>query len=490
MDASMACCYVILLFLAFSASSLAQQCSHSILPSTIPPIGSDNPNQADGQWYVYRQMGDFFGYFPQMKITSVAPTVDPFDNLPSWLQWWEITGYVSPTAAGCGDSAEYWFFTGTYSNGGKQIGDLGSNQNDYIMRPTDYVVLYHDYSSLLVIYGCQRVQSDGLCATPSINVLTRKRPDQLSTNDTSSIDATVTSIFSKYCVSAQDLSQPWASQGAVVKSPCDFIDPPFCIGQDIQGMKNTIVNTTSQPAASGSANYSYSASTTAAPAGCKWPNSMPSAGPIDPTLNAGLYWVYRRIFSPEAIPVNQQVTYHDVGPSTSPLVNDSAHTYWIEYVNYDSLNSTDCVYGFFVGTIGQSGLLTGLIIPNTAAGAPQPFTLMTLHSDQTSVLYYGCGAPNLQTGICDAPVVVHSIRPNPLQMSQADKDALDALENSFFNKYGCNAANDVALILHTASKPLCTFVAPTECMQKHITGYEQVANASATTGTTSPSNKY
>ncbi|XP_055347774.1 uncharacterized protein LOC129594935 [Paramacrobiotus metropolitanus] len=441
----------------------SQQCSPS-LPTTLQGLGGDIPKQADGVWFVYRKMGGSYPTAAQIQITSVVPSADPVTSQPGYLQWWQIFPDSS------GTPCVYRFWTGAYSNSGQQIGDLGGSEENYIMRPTDFVVLYHDYQNLMVSYGCSKSQPDNIhCATPTIIAQTRKRPDQLSAAEMDQFDGIINAAFAKYCVTVQNI--PKDSYGP--KGTCAAVDPPFCIAQDIQGMKNTIVNSTSSPASSSSSTYGGSSTAT----GGKWPNSVPSLGRIDNTLLNGTFYIYRRIFSPEADPVNQVYVFHDLGASASPLINASARTVWVEYSNYAGLNSSQCVNGLFVGEVQDTGLLTGLVIPYTTAGAEQPFTSMFWYADTTQFLFYGCGAQNLQTGICDAPVIGHCTRTNPLQMSQAEKDALDAIEDRFLSTYGCSAAKDVPLMVHTADKPMCPMLPPTECMQNHITGYQQVLAA-------------
>ncbi|XP_055335923.1 uncharacterized protein LOC129586620 [Paramacrobiotus metropolitanus] len=457
---------MILTFLFYFAAlgivaNSAQQCSPS-LPTTLQGVGGDTPKQADGVWYVYRKMGGNYSTAAQIQITSVAPYPDPVTSQPGYLQWWQI---VSDTA---GAPCQHQFWTGSYTNGGMQIGDLGGSDDNYIMRPTDFVVLYHDYQNLMVTYGCSKSQADNVhCATATIIAQTRKRPDQLSASEMDNFDSIINSVFSKYCVTVQTI--PKDVYGP--KGTCTAIDPPFCVAQDIQGMKNTIINATSPPATTSSPNYGSNTPTTT---GCKWPNAFPSQGVVNNKLMDGRFYIWRRMFAPEASPVNQQVDFHDVGASASPLINATARTIWAEYANYASANSSQCVNGLFVGQIQDTGLLTGLVIPYTADGAPQPLTAMFLYADTTQLLFYGCGAQNLQTGICDAPVVAHCTKANPLQMTQTEKDALDALEDRFLSQYGCSAAKDVPLIFHTSDKPLCPMTPPTDCMQNHITGYQQV----------------
>ncbi|XP_055335931.1 uncharacterized protein LOC129586627 [Paramacrobiotus metropolitanus] len=464
---------MILTFIVFSSvciiiNTSAQQCSPA-LPTVLLGNGGDSPQQADGVWYVYRKMGGSYPSAAQIQITSVAPYPDPVTSEPAYLQWWQIFSDTATT------SCPHQFWTGTYAGKGQQIGDLGGSDDNYIRRPTDFVVLYHDYQNLLVTYGCSKSQTDGVhCATPTIIAQTRKRPDQLSAADMDSFDNIINSAFSKYCVSVQNI--PKETYGA--KGTCAAIDPPNCVALDIQGMKNTLVNPTGSAASTSPSSYGSNTGTTLS--GCKWPNTIPSQGQIDLKQIDGTFFVYRRIFPPEASPVNQQGAWHDVGLSASPLINASAHTYWAEYVNYANATSSQCVTGFFVGEIQTTGLITGLILPYTTAGAIQPYSSTFLLVDSTQLFFYGCGAQNLQTGICDAPVVVHFIRTNPLQLSQTEKDALDAVEDRYLNKYGCSAAKDVPLILHTADKPLCPMVAPTDCMQNHITGYQQVLAAMKT----------
>ncbi|XP_055335851.1 uncharacterized protein LOC129586568 isoform X2 [Paramacrobiotus metropolitanus] len=444
-----------------------QQCSPS-LPTVLTGIGGDTPKQADGVWYVYRKMGGSYSSAAQIQITSVAPYFDPVTSEPVQLQWWEI---FQDTAA---TSCIHQFWTGAYSTAGKQIGDLGGSDDSYIMRPTDYVVLYHNYQNLLISYGCAKSQADSVhCSTPTIIAQTRKRPDQLSASEMDNFDNLINSAFSAYCVTVQNI--PKETYGP--KGTCTSIDPPFCVAQDIQGMKNTIVNSSNSSATATTTsvpNYGYGSYGVAAPSGCKWPNSMPSQGKVDISLITGKFYLYRRLFAPEGMPVNQYAVWSDLGASATPLINATARTKWCEYVNYADVGSSQCVNGFFVGQIQETGFLSGLIIPTTRPGALQPFSTVFQYVDAYQQIFYGCGAQNLQTGICDAPVLVHLIAKNPLQLTQAEKDAYDAQENVYLSKYGCSAGKDVPLTLHSADLAPCPQVPPTDCMQNHITGYKQV----------------
>ncbi|XP_055335890.1 uncharacterized protein LOC129586593 [Paramacrobiotus metropolitanus] len=453
--------FVFLCFVVIIKNS-RQQCSPS-LPTSMKGIGGDAPQQADGVWYVYRKMGGNYSSAAQIKITSVAPYYDPVTSEPQQLQWWEI---FSDTA----DSyCPHQFWTGSYSTSGTQIGSLGGSDDKYIMRPLDYVVLYHDYQNLLVSYGCGKSLADGVhCATPTIIAQTRKRPDQLSASEMDNFDNLINSAFSSYCVTVQNI--PKETYGP--KGTCAAIDPPFCIAQDIQGFKNTIVNTSSSTTTTTVA-PSYGGYG-AVPSVCKWPNSMPSQGKIDVSLITGKFYLYRRLFLPEAMPVNQYAVWTDMGPSATPLINAPGRTKWCEYVNYADAGSSQCVNGVYVGPIQDNGLQIGLILPTTTSGAIQPFSTMFLYVDASQQIFYGCGAQNLQTGICDSPVLVHLISKDPLQLTQAEKDAFDAQENVYLSKYGCSAAKDVPLTTQTAGLAVCPQVPTTECMQNHITGYQQI----------------
>ncbi|XP_055335936.1 uncharacterized protein LOC129586635 isoform X2 [Paramacrobiotus metropolitanus] len=324
---------------------VAPQCSPAF-PASVKGIGGETPKQADGIWYVYRKMGGNYTSTAQIQITSVAPFADPVISQPSTLQWWEIFPDSSDTPC------THQFFTGTYSNAGQVIGDLGGSDDNYIMRPTDFVVLYHDYQNLSISYGCSRSQTDnGHCATPTIIVQTRKRPDQLSATEAQNFDTIINSAFLQYCVTVQNI--PKEIYGP--KGTCGMIDPPACVAQDIQGMMLTIVNSTVSSTTSVSFNYDTSTISNFTPSSCKWPNAIPSPGKVDFNLIQGQYYYYRRLFSPEIDPVNQQAVLHFVGASASPLINASTNTYWAEYSNYDSKNSSKCVYGFFVGKIQTAG---------------------------------------------------------------------------------------------------------------------------------------
>ncbi|XP_055335934.1 uncharacterized protein LOC129586634 [Paramacrobiotus metropolitanus] len=365
--------------------NVAQQCSPS-LPTTLQGLGGDNPLQADGVWYTYRQMGRNYSTAAQIQITSVAPYPDPVTSQPGYLQWWQI--FPDTSATPC----LHQFWTESYTTGGLQIGDLGGSDDNYIMRPTDFVVMYHDYQNLMISYGCSKPQADGVhCATRTIVAQTRKRPDQLSTSEMDNLDSIINSAFSKYCVTVQNV--PKDVYGP--KGSCAAMEPPFCIGQDTQGMRNTIRNTTTSTATTAPSGSGSTVTTS----GCKWPNSMPSPGQIDNSLVNGTFFVYRRVFSIEPNPVNMMADFHIVGPSASPLINASAQTFWAEYSSYHDFSSYDCVHGFFVGQIQGTGFTFGLILPYTTA--PQPYSNMYLVVDATQNLFYGCGSQNLQTGVCD-----------------------------------------------------------------------------------------
>ncbi|XP_055350815.1 uncharacterized protein LOC129597353 [Paramacrobiotus metropolitanus] len=265
-------------------------------------------------------MGGTYPATVEISIQSIAPYADPVTSAPGYLQWWQIRRLQNSTDPSSLSFCPTQHWTGSYTSSGQQIGDLGGPNDNYIMRPTDFVVLYHDYQNLMVSYGCSKPRADGVhCAAPTIIAQTRTRPDRLSAEQMDSFDNIINSIFSKYCITVQSIPRDeWEPKGL-----CIPVEPPGCIGEDYRGMRNTIVNTTSSSSTATIAASSYGSSNTTSSI-CKWPNTMPSPGVINNTLISGTYYVYRRMFAPEPDPVNMVAEFHNIGPSASPLISASA----------------------------------------------------------------------------------------------------------------------------------------------------------------------
>ncbi|XP_055354430.1 uncharacterized protein LOC129600063 isoform X2 [Paramacrobiotus metropolitanus] len=205
----------------------AQPCG---FPNTMPSSTYlHEPNKTYGLWYSYRRIapagthtinGRFF-------VHSITRTVVPLTETSAEYMWFGFSNYHSPT----GD-CHYGYWVGSFGTDGTQLGDLYLSDTGY--APMNVVEVLSDYTSIAIAYGCARPsRKTGLCEQPIVLVSTRTRPSRLSYNERLNIDRAVNSVFTPYCISAEDIPlQTFVDS----KPDCDFPDPPEEIAKKIRSL--------------------------------------------------------------------------------------------------------------------------------------------------------------------------------------------------------------------------------------------------------------
>ncbi|XP_055331124.1 uncharacterized protein LOC129583372 [Paramacrobiotus metropolitanus] len=450
-----------------------QSCSRRY-PALINPPGGDAAAQAAGTWFSYRQNGDVTQN-QNIVITSFGPTTEPFTNSSGIGTYMQLT-WATPSTGQCVN--EYW--TGIYANNGMQVG-FDAVSTDTINRLKAYSVLYHDYQKIMIGYGCYKPKQDGTCDTPMIWAQTRTRPDQMSASDKANFDSIINTTFQPYCITTQDLPLQTYDTS---KPTCPLVNPPTCLSGLINGTALTVPSNTTavQTTTAGTTTYGSAASAGSSNSGanaCIWPLYIPPASTFSYDTNkiGGIAWVYRQLFPLQAASVHPRYFRHVLGNSILPLTNLTGNFEWLEFVQYDNINSTQCSHGSWSGFAATNGQSVGLsFAPVPGGGEIQlPSRVVTLYYDTKYEVYYACTTPSLKPGLCDDPFVIVVGHNDPSQWSQSEKDHVDNdIVTPLFRPFGCSAS-DIPVQAFPSNKAPCDFIGAPSCLNQYIAGFNDIA---------------
>ncbi|XP_055347445.1 uncharacterized protein LOC129594697 [Paramacrobiotus metropolitanus] len=210
------------------------------IPVVVNTVNNPDPLKFAGTWYTYRQTGAYTVNPIFKHVTMKTRTALPYSNTPAVALYLQIAQYSSASDTQC----VHRFFVGMCVVSGQCPGKMYSSVDGYIPSAVDFSLLYGDPDDFYVVYVCDKPNhKTGMCDSPSFHVVTRTRPDYLTTAQSKSIDDTIDAILGPYCISTADI--PLQAHNSSVPY-CPFLDDlPPCIQGVVTGLTNEVANTIS-----------------------------------------------------------------------------------------------------------------------------------------------------------------------------------------------------------------------------------------------------
>ncbi|XP_055342636.1 uncharacterized protein LOC129591128 [Paramacrobiotus metropolitanus] len=187
------------------------------LPSSVEPMPID-PYRMLGRWYQY------LVYFPNGSVNALGynfviyfnnlgnETLVPGTDIPALLVE-DYESAIDSTTQLCSsgyDGLAYLASDGTIRT--TSFGNYNSDPSQYSLGIFSNVVASTDYDSYAFLYECDRVSnsSRSVCEEPYLYVMTRDRPDMVTSTVITRMSKEIDRILGKYCFdSSYMMTRKW-----------------------------------------------------------------------------------------------------------------------------------------------------------------------------------------------------------------------------------------------------------------------------------------
>ncbi|XP_055342648.1 uncharacterized protein LOC129591137 [Paramacrobiotus metropolitanus] len=223
-------------------------------PNYIPPMKKLDLFRTLGKWYTYLEWrgnaaadGAHFqlNYNTMMYLKNLtALTLEPSTNKKAYVVE-ELFSSVQRSDRTCRDSAAIGYLTedGAYkatvfdnyqTNAPNRL-NYQSTPAEPLIASSPVLILSTDYDTYIVLYLCYAYNTaSGFCSSPIVTVLTRSRPDSLTSYETLYIAGVVNGLLGKYCFEVAMMTRgTWLPQ----LPACPFLRPSDnCYNNLLYGM--------------------------------------------------------------------------------------------------------------------------------------------------------------------------------------------------------------------------------------------------------------
>ncbi|XP_055347331.1 uncharacterized protein LOC129594609 [Paramacrobiotus metropolitanus] len=418
------------------STQVPQRCG---IPNTLPSQPGQ-PAASEGVWYSYRQT-------PPIPVNSyyvdvgIQQTHEPGTGQAAETQWFQLMQYRSDNR-----TCTYSFWSGYQLADGRQLGEISSDQDGYIPRPDNYIATYYDFSVFGFDYQCaQPNYTSGFCDKPVFYIQTRERPDELSADVMQRIDDTVSSILKPYCLTLNDVPKTIYTKDLPL---CPLIDPPDCFEKKIQGYSDLPVPSQK----------------------CGFPLAIPPWEKHIPEKVQGAWYLYRQIAPSQSSNIlNNIYASYGLKDTAVPFTDIYAEYQWLPssyYSTPDGGVTYICQYDHWISRVGADGsqMIMDYASESVPPYAPNPeIHVMAIVYDYNKYsIDYGCAKPNLNTRICEAPIIYVATLVRPTKLSSSDKADIDRILDTIFAPY-CLSSADIPLQPYDDNRPDCILANPVGC---------------------------